>query len=216
MVCPLLFYYYSPIILYYSGIVIVVGVIAALVWSARHKYGAWQKAGVVLATLLVIYAVPFGDHTLGEIKKHQLCKELGSTKIYQVVENVEGFMWARSGGQGNPPHTTYGYTFSEESDLNSRIYRYTKRPDGSVDSQIAKESQARYVARSAPYEDIGLHHSARKFTIVDVRDNKVLATHGLVAYHGGWLGFGSVTCPHERFDAIAFLQQVLKPGKLKE
>lgn len=191
--------------------IVVICLIAALTWTGRRNYGILKTIGVVLITLFVLYAVPFGDHTLGEIKRHQLCKELGGTKIYQVVENVDGFMWERSGSQGNPPHSTYGYSFTEASDLDGRIYRYTRKSSDLIDSQMVEKSQARYVARGSPYENIGPRHLVRRFSIIDVTDSKVLAVHGLVAYRGGWLGYGSVTCPQEIFDPITFVQQVLKP-----
>ena len=131
-------------------VIVLIGVVVALAWSIRRKLGLLKTIGVVLATLLVIYAIPFGDHTLGEIRKYQLCKEHGGTKIFQVVENVEGFMWAGVGGQGNPPYTTYGYAFIEMIDSGGRINRYTRRSDGSIDNHIVNESQARYVARLEP------------------------------------------------------------------
>lgn len=197
-------------------VIVLIGVIVALIWSIRRRLGFLKTAGVVLATLLVIYVIPFGDHTLGEIKKHQLCKEHGGTKIFQVVEGVEGFMWAGVGGQGNPPHTTYGYPFTEAIDSSGRINRYTRRSDGSIENHIVNESQARYVARLELEKWFGPDHFVSKFTIVDVRDNKVLAAHAKVGYQGGWLGFGSLNCPLDRFDELTLVQQVLKSGRFKE
>jgi len=197
-------------------VILFVGVTVVMKWSHRRKLGFFKTAGMVLATLFVIYVIPFGDHTLGEIKKHQLCKEYGGTKIFQVVENVDGFMWERSGGQGKPPYTTHGYTFYEASDLDGRIFRYTKDSTGTVATQIAESLQARYVARAIRDESVGQKHVIRKFMIIDANEKKVLATHGSVAFKGGWLGFGSTACPNQPFDRIAFINQVLKPGKSKE
>ncbi|MGV3627076.1 MAG: hypothetical protein ACO1PN_05255 [Betaproteobacteria bacterium] len=197
-------------------VIIFVGVTVALKWSRRCKLGFFETAGMVLATLFVIFAIPFGDHTLGEIKKHQLCKEYGGTKIYRVVENVDGFMWERSGGQGKPPYTTHGYAFYEASDLDGRIFRYTKRSTGTVDNQVVESLRAQYVVRAIRDESVGQKHVIRKFMITDANEKKVLATHGSVVFDGGWLGFGSTACPNQPFDRIAFVNQVLKPGKSKE
>lgn len=194
-------------------VVVLIGIVVALVWSMRRGFGFFKTAGVVLAALFLLYAIPFGDHTLGEIKKHQLCKEHGGTKIFQVVENVDGFTWET--GRQMQPYETFGYAFVEVRTSQGAVFRYKKLADGSIEEERTELLQARYLARLTPYEDIGQHHSVAKFTIVDVRDNKVLATRGSVAYHGGWLGFGSVTCPEERTDPITFVQQVLKPGKSK-
>lgn len=194
-------------------VVVLTSIVVAINWSVGRGFGFFKTAGLVLATLFLLYAIPFGDHTLGEIRKHQLCREYGGVKIYVVIENVDGFMWAQSGRQGDPPHTTYGYTFFESSDMGDRIYRYTKQLDGSIDSQIVEKPRSRYVVRSTPYEKIGQQHSVRKFTIVDVHDNKILAAHGFVAFDGGWLGFGRTICPEGPFDPVGFVQQVLKPAK---
>lgn len=196
--------------------VIIVGASAAFKWARRRKLGFFKGTGVVLATLFVIYAVPFGDHTLGEIKKHQLCKELGGEKIFEVVENVEGFMWEKSGGPGKP-YTTHGYQFHEASNLSGEIFRYTKSADGAVDRHKVESSLARYTAQRFPYENLGKHHAISRFVITDIRDNKVLATNGTVAFRGGWLGLvGSKVCPNEPFNSVLFVQSVLKPGKSKE
>ena len=190
-------------------LIILIGLIAVLMWSGRRNYGFLKTAGVVLATLFVIYAVPFGDHTLGEIKKYQLCEEHGGTKIYQAVENVDGFMWAKI-GQAGIPYSTHGFAFFETSNLSGEIFRYAKNPDGSVTEQKIDKSIARYLARSTGYEKIGQHHLIRKFEILDLLENKVIATHGLIAYDGGWLGYGSVVCPAEPFDAITFVKKTLQ------
>ena len=194
--------------------IILIGVVVALVWSIRRRLGFFKTVGVVLATLFVIYAIPFGDHTLGEIKKHQLCRELGGTKIYQVVENVDGFMWLNSGGPGKP-YTTHGYSFYEASALSGEILRYRKRPDGSVDEERVSFPQARYAVRQIPYEYIGKRHSISKFVIIDIKDNKVLASHGTVAYDGGWLRYGSLNCSGDqpRPDVIDLIHKVLIPAK---
>lgn len=195
-------------------VIVLIGVVVALMWSIRRKFGFLKTTGVVLATLLIIYAIPFGDHTLGEIKKYQLCREHGGTKIFKMVENVEGFMWARIGEQSKPPYTTYGYNFYETSNPDGRVFRYTKRSDGSVDGQIVNESQARYVVRS-DRKEIGAH-TIRSFIIFDKQNNRPLAKHDTVAYRGGWLGLGSVVCPYnanEPFQAMNFLSRVLSPRK---
>ena len=195
-------------------LIILIGLIAALMWSGRRNYGFLKTAGVVLATLFVIYAVPFGDHTLGEIKKYQLCEEHGGTKIYQVVENVDGFMWLNSGGPGKP-YTTHGYSFHEAKTMSGEVLRYTMRADGTVDEQRVAGPQARYAVRQIPYEYIGKRHSVSKFVITDTKNDKILGSHGTVAYDGGWLGYGSLNCSgnEPRLDVIEFTHRVLIPAK---
>ncbi|MCW5576649.1 MAG: hypothetical protein KIT13_11190 [Burkholderiales bacterium] len=196
-------------------IIVLIGVIFALVWSIRHKLGFLKTMGMVLATLLVIYGIPFGDHTLGEIRKLQLCNEHGGTKIYQVVENVDGFMWI-AGRQGKP-YDTYGYSFFEAQTADEVIFRYIKNRDSVLDEQKVDSPQARYLARLAPLEKLGRHHSIRRFLIIDMSDNKILASHGTVAYEGGWLRIiGSTVCPHNKFDALSLVRSVLKPAKSKD
>lgn len=195
--------------------IILAGIVVALIWSRRRRYGLIKTTGVVLATLVIIYAVPFGDVTWGEVKKAQLCKEFGGTKIYQDVEDVDGFMWWESGGPGKP-YTTHGYAFLEASNLKGEIFRYTKGADGTVDEHRVESSQARYVVRQYPHEKLGGHHSISKFVIIDRKENKILASNAHVAFDQGWMGFGSVVCPNERFNHIDFIHQVLRPRKLKE
>lgn len=191
--------------------IILAGVTLAVIWSRRRKMGFFKATGVVLATLFVIYAIPFGDHTLGEIKKQQLCNEYGGGKIYQIAENVDGFLWKT--GRESKNYDTFGYSFREVRTLKNEIYRYEKNQEGVFEERRVEVSRARYFVHRLPTENLGPHHYLSKFVIMDLRQNKILASYGSVSYHGGWLGFGSRGCPAMVFDQISFIKTVLKLEK---
>lgn len=194
-------------------VIIVTGIAMALAWSERRKMGFFKATGVVLATLFVIYAIPFGDHTLGEIRKQQLCKEHGGVKVYQVAENVDGLMWRT--GRIKKPYETFGYSFLEVQTEKDQIFRYEKNAEGFLEERRVDAPRARYFFRFLPEERLGAHHSLSKFVIVDLHQNKILASRGSVAYGGGWLGLlGSRSCPTQVFNAISFINTVLEPREL--
>lgn len=202
--------------IFFLGFLLVIGlgVGAALWWSKFWGYGKVGTTICVLGVLFVLYAIPFGDHTIGEIRKNELCKEFGGIQINRVVENVDGFMWGPV--RESPPYQTFGYSFYESDTKEGGIFRYTRRADGVVFEEKVGSSLAQYLVRGLPVEKLGDHHTIRKFEIVDRHTNEILASHGTVAYKGGWLGvFGTEACP-SRFDRVKFIHSVLKPGKTKE
>lgn len=192
-------------------VIIVTGIAMALAWSERRKMGFFKATGVVLVTLFVIYAIPFGDHTLGEIKKQQLCKELGGTKIDNIVENVDGLMWRT--GRIKKPYETFGYSFLEVQTEKDEIFRYEKNPKGFLEERQVDLPRARYFFHLLPREKLGAHHSLTKFVIMDLHQNKILASRGSISYSGGWLGFSSRNCPEGVFEATTFITTVLKLAK---
>lgn len=196
-------------------LIILGGVTVALVWSRRRKLGFLKTTGVVLATLIVIYAIPFGDHTLGEIRKYQLCKEHGGTKIYQVVENVEGFLWET--GRLREPYETFGYPFFEAHTAKGETYRYEKGPKGTLEEEQVTTPFALYFVRLLPDEEMGRHHAIGRFVIMDMRSKKILASHGTVYFRGGWLGLGGTSCSGPPSSKVGeeLIRTVLKPRKVK-
>ncbi len=196
-------------------VVIGLGVGVALWWSKFWGYGKAGTTTAVLGVIFVLYAIPFGDHTLGEIKKNQLCKEYGGTKIYKVIENVDGFMWGPS--RQREPYQTYGYSFYESDTIEGGIFRYSRRTDGAVDEEKVTSLRSNFLVHLMPEEQIGKRHTLRRFVIIDRRTNEILASNGTVAYKGGWLGvIGSEVCPYDPkrpFNHLEFIRNVLKPSK---
>src|SRR5689334_21752298 len=109
------------IMLLYVSIVIAI-VLWVLSWNGWKKFTAWGRAGIVLTVLLIAYAIPFGDHTIGLIKFRKICGERAGIHVYRTVENVDGFAW--NTGRQVKPYTTHGFPFYEVVYRKREIYRY--------------------------------------------------------------------------------------------
>lgn len=203
--------------------IILVGVIWAITWSSRRGYGAAKTGAVVLGVLCIIYAIPFGDYTIGLIRFNRLCKEQAGTKIHQVVENVDGYLRDSGRGPQRPSqYTTNGYPFLEQIGFKGEIFRYTRRDDGSVVEEKIDHPRSKYVFRRIE-SAIGADITKNSSTIVEVSSNQVLASHTVLYYQGGWFSsfYGgpglSRRCPREdSIESRDLVSAVLKPRDHKE
>ena len=110
-----------PIILGYVALTIF-GVVKALRWAARHGYRWKGKSSALLGVLLIAYAIPFGDHTVGYLYFRHLCEKEAGVKIYRTVSDVEGFWWWPI--QSGEMALKYGYAFVEGGVDPKKVRRY--------------------------------------------------------------------------------------------
>jgi hypothetical protein len=190
----------------------VAGLVFAFWWSKENMYGWIKTSAMVFSLQFVIYAIPFGGITIGVIKKNRLCKEYGGTKIFRVVENVDGFM-RHSVRQGQVPYTTHGFAFYEVKTRKGEIYRYTRSPHGHVVEDKIEQVKSRYVAQQLADREFGEDHRLRVFAVLDTRNNEILGSYGRIEYRGSG-GVGSSVCPAgPPFDYNGFIKSILRvPG----
>lgn len=177
------------------------------------------RLGVVLLIGFIVWAIPYGDHTLGKLEFESLCKKEGGEHITRTATDVEGFMWSLfEQPAGNPREL--GYQFVEgKVNQNGLTSRLSATPDSSYVMEKNVTPISRYVFNlSRTTENTQIERVTD--TIVDRVTGEELAHRTEFLHRGGWLmrslasmNAYSVVCPsrpkHES-ETILFIKKVLK------
>lgn len=158
------------------GLLIYFGLGIALMFVAYRwmagKGRSWRaRIGVVLVIGLVVWAIPYGDHTLGKIEFKMHCAREAGLRIFRVVSDVEGFRSPFA--SGNTPRQL-GYNFVEEMQSNGTITRHTLQSDGRIIKEAAPIPISRYVV-DLKSSMIGVQISRSQYFIIDLKTNEKLA-----------------------------------------
>jgi hypothetical protein len=186
-------------------------------WAKRRGYGGGARITAVLGALLLAYAIPFGDHTVGYVYFSRLCATEAGTKIYRTVRDVGGFWWSpiSSGAMA----LQYGYAFVEGGSDPEKVRRYEVK-DGAVIEYKNVRSISEYavdpVALTGPEKTQFFVRYRR--VIAEKATGEKLAEHISFHYRGGWLirallaGYGgSAAQCHIGIDPEKLITAVLEP-----
>lgn len=176
---------------------------------------SWRvRIGAVLAVAFVVWAIPYGDHTLGKIEFKILCEKEAGLRIYRTASDVEGFRSPFA--SGNTPRQL-GYRFVEEVHASGTIMRYTLQNDGRTVEERTSTPISRYVVDQKA-SMIGIQISRSEISIVDLKTNGKLAEYVEFGHHGGWFARQLAAmhayraiCPAEPFSLSKLIRDVLKP-----
>lgn len=192
-------------------------IVVALVWSTRRKFGFFKTAGVVLATVFLLYAIPFGDHTVGYLYFRHLCDKEAGVKIQRTVPNVEGFWWWPI--QDGEIALKYGYAFVEGGVDPQKGRRYEVL-DATIVEYKDTTIKSRYAFRSSGIANLSMGIQRGGDEIVDLRTGEKLAEELGFQFRGGWMlrkvlsgsGGSSGYCP-TNVDYLKLITTVLKPSQ---
>jgi hypothetical protein len=201
------------------GLLIYFGLGIALMFVAYRRMAkqkrSWRtRIGVVVAIGFVVWAIPYGDHTLGKIEFKMHCAREAGLRIYRTVSGVEGFRSPFA--SGNTPRQL-GYNFVEEMQSNGKITRHTLQNDGRTITEAVQIPISRY-AVDRKSSMIGVQISRGEYSIIDLKTNEKLAEYVQFGHLGGWFArqlaamhaYRSV-CPPEAFSLSKLIRDVLRP-----
>lgn len=171
------------------------------------------RLGVSFAIIFVVWAIPYGDHTLGKIQFILLCSEDSGLRVFRTVINVEGF---RSiSGSANTP-VQLGYKFFEKITSDGSIIRYEVGDKGQVTEKRKAIPRSRYLV-GRKETNISLQIIRIEDVIVDLKNNERLAEFVQYGHRGGWLNrqFGAmhayhVSCPAQSVNFGKVILDVLR------
>jgi hypothetical protein len=187
-----------------------------VVYRRMAKQGrSWRvRVGAVLTVAFVVWAIPYGDHTLGKIEFKILCGKEAGLRIYRSVSDVEGY---RSPWVSNDSPKAHGYVFAEQINRDGTVTRYTLRSNGTVTEERGAKPVSRYVLDRRQIA-INSQITRSEYFIVDSKTNEKLAERVGFGHHGGWLPRQlaamhtyHAACPSEPFSMGRFLREVLMP-----
>jgi len=188
--------------------------------AKRRGFGALGKSAAVLGVILVAWAIPLGDHTIGYTYFQRLCQREAGTQIYRTIEKVDGLWWPFADAQTAVAH---GYRFVEGGVDRNRVTRF-EVVDQKVREQVNVSAISRYVVYSLSREEIGLGISKQQSVVEDSKTSERLSVRTRFFYRGGWLisailsGYGGTAgvCPKGPFDYVNWIVTVLKPINAKD
>jgi hypothetical protein len=184
-VTQVLFLLYLAIILGY--ILLSTAIIVLLVKIAR-KLGAQSTTRRVVAAVGVFtfFIAPMLDFVPGLLEFKRLCETEAGVRIYRVADQVEGFV--------NDDFTSeraakelllLGYHVIEGTHYkDSKGYRYTLNPDGTVNAQPIKEFTSRYRWVKPPREHLPWEITKNEHALVDQHTQERLAEFKQFYYDG--------------------------------
>ena len=141
------------------------------------------RLGVMFAIIVAVWAIPYGDHTLGKIQFILLCGEDSGLRVFRTAMNVEGF---RSlSGSANTP-IQLGYKFFEKITSDGSIIRYEVGDKGQITEQRKATPRSRYLV-SRKETSISMQIIRIEDVIVDLKTNERLAEFVQYGHRGGWL-----------------------------
>ena len=204
------------VILYFGvGIVLMI-----LLYRLLAKQGrSWRvRIGAAFALGFVVWAIPYGDHTVGKIYFNRLCNEEGGERIARTVEGVDGYMSVFGVPSRRPEDR--GYRFYEDTvDKKGMTTRAMVNPDGSfvIEKNVAPIS--RYIVKWNRTSD-NVQIERITTTIEDRVSGETLARRTAFLHRGGWLmrsleamnAYGA-SCPPGPTDAgatISLIKKVLR------
>lgn len=181
-------------------------------WMAKRGRSWRARIAVVLAIGFVLWAIPYGDHTLGKIEFRTLCEKDIGLRIYRKESNVEGYR-SPSGTRNTPLEE--GYRFFEKMNPDGTVTRYTLQGDKRVIEERDVTPTSRYLV-DRKRSVINAQITRSETFVVDVTNNEKLAEYVSYAHHGGWFARQlaamhaySAVCPPKPFYLVA--RDVLKP-----
>lgn len=201
----------AGIVYFALGIALIVKIYSNMTEEGRSLRA---RAITVLLIGLVVWAIPYGDHTIGKIHFKILCEKEAGLRIYRTVSNVEGFRSPFA--SGNTPRQL-GYKFVEEMHSNGTTTRFTVLSDNRVIEEQLAAPTSRYIV-DRKTSKISTQVTRSEYSIIDGKINEKLAEYIQFGHHGGWLprqlaamhAYRAV-CPPEPFNLSKLILDVLKP-----
>ncbi|MDD2893428.1 MAG: hypothetical protein PHF20_05820 [Halothiobacillaceae bacterium] len=141
------------------------------------------KAGVMMLTLLLAYAIPLGDVTVNSIAMAKVCPSAG-LHIYRTVE-VEGFV-----GHYTVKDSQYRFIEFPTLRVDGTYYwvRSEKKPDGTISLKDLGRPTAEYeVAREQWHVDKERGIEASRYVVRNRLSGETLAEWNLFNSLPGWL-----------------------------
>ena len=208
------------LVLFWSGIVWLVGKIGKAKGQEQkyRKYTTYLGVFIAVSTVLFLIA----DEIYAKKQFEQLCKKESGIKIYQKMNNVNGFL-TKNISLHEPDMFNYGYVFIESYDYEKKqqINRDYFKEDKIVKEKniaplrkyIALKKENNILTGLSKQKDIDFYH----VEIREINGNHLLAEKKTFAYRGGKFiqslsraySMQNTLCGHV-FDSD-FIKQVLQP-----
>jgi hypothetical protein len=195
------------------------GLVAVIVLArslARREISLVWKIGAPLGLAFVVWAIPYGDHMLGKYEFERLCRAEAGTKVFQVVNNVDGFK-SRLSSSKSPKEQ--GYKYVERVNSNGTVDRYSLSDDGVLKVESKVTSNTPYLVDQSTHM-IGRQIIRVEDKISDSRKGKLLAVHVSFGHVGGWLSrqlegmyVHRDLCPKDPLHYTEFVRSVLKSSR---
>lgn len=152
------------------------------VWRSPRLRGAW-KAGAMILSMLLAYAIPLGDVTVNSIAMAKVCPSAG-LHIYKTAE-VEGFV-----GRYSLSDVPYRFIEFPKQRVDDTYYwiRYERDPDGNISETHLEKPTAEYEVIDGQWhvdDSRGVEVSA--YVIRNRISGEVLAERNLFNPLPGWL-----------------------------
>lgn len=184
----------------------------------------WRKAAILVATVLLAYAIPLGDVTIHSLGMRVACEKAGLHVYKQVA--VEGYIDSNTSPDIlAKDHERYPYRFFEFPTSQGKFKHHEHMPDGSVVTTVRDQPEAEYeIIWDYPRSLPGLHVGSIAHVYVRHRASGEILGERLILgpRHGwidrivllGWFGQGLPGCPVGMPTYANLVQQILLP-KLK-
>jgi hypothetical protein len=177
---------------------VLIGGYLYLAWWAIQKPRALLRKAFLL---LVFVLVPTADAFYGRIELKHLCEKDGGLKIFQVIENVEGF-YDEILGPTEHWIKKYGFRYVE-----GKVYQQNNRlillPDGKLKMETDIAPRSIYLFSSEHGYIKNLYGYSRKF-VKNTDTNEVLGTYTSLGFRGGWIERGLMSLFGQGDSSVAF------------